>query len=201
MTLLVACRECDLLHRLAPLPPGGEARCTRCGADLCRRGAAGADDRALALALTACVLFVIANVFPLVGLEMRGNQSSATLLGTVQALRNDEARGVAALVFITAWLVPAAELAGLTWILLVLRRPGRTPGAVAALHFVERIKPWSMVEVFVLGVLVSLVKLTQVAIVEPGVALFSFGALMLFIAAAAASFDTDAAWLRIESAA
>ena len=67
------------------------------------------------------------------------------------------------------------------------------------LHFIESVKPWGMVEVFVLGVLVSLVKLAHVATVEPGVALFSFGALMALIAAAAAAFDADAAWAQLEA--
>lgn len=197
---VVACLECDLLHRPVPLPPGGEAHCTRCGALLYRQSAQDANECALALALAACILFVIANVFPIVGLEVQGSHSSTTLLGAVQSLWNDEARAVAALVFVTTILVPVAELAGLTWVLAALHWSERGPGVVALLHFIESVKPWSMVEVFVLGVLVALVKLTHIALVEPGIALYSFGALMLLIAAAAATFDADAAWTQLEAA-
>lgn len=195
----VACLECDLLHRQAQLPPGGEARCTRCGARLYRHKRPDANERALALALAACILFVVANCFPILGLEVQGVRSSATLLHAVRSLWDDEARAVAALVFVTTILVPAAELSALTWVLLALRRGARGRGAVPMLHFLESVKPWGMVEVFVLGVLVSLVKLAHIATVEPGVALFSFGALMALIAAAAAAFDADAAWAQLEA--
>jgi paraquat-inducible protein A len=102
---------------------------------------------------------------------------------------------------VTTVLVPAVELVGLTWVLALLRRGQRGWGAVPMLHFIESVKPWGMVEVFVLGVLVALVKLAHIASVEPGVALFAFGALMLLIAASAAAFDADAAWAQLEAGA
>ena len=194
---LVACLECDLLHRQTQLPPGGEARCTRCNALLYRGARPDANERAFALTLAACILFLLANVFPIVGLEVQGVRNSATLFGAVEALWDDEARAVAALVFATTIFVPAAELIGLTWVLVALRRGQPLRGTVPMLHFIESVKPWGMVEVFVLGVLVSLVKLAHIATVEPGVALFSFGALMALIAGAAAAFDADAAWAQL----
>lgn len=197
--VLVACLECDLLHRQAKLPPGGEARCTRCGARLYRGARPDANERALALALAACILFVLANAFPILGLELQGVRNSATLIGAVKSLWDEGARALATLVFATTVLVPAAELIGLTWVLVALRRGARGWGAVPLLHFIESVKPWGMVEVFVLGVLVSLVKLAHIASVEPGVALFSFGALMALVAATAAAFDADAAWAQLEA--
>lgn len=197
---LVACLECDLLHRRAELPPGGEARCVRCRALLYRRPRPDANERALALALAACILIVVVNVFPIVGLEVQGVHNSTTLFGAVRSLWDGDARAVAVLVFVTTIFVPVAELIGLIWVLAALRFGLRGRGAVPMLHFIESVKPWGMVEVFVLGVLVSLVKLAHVATVEPGVALFSFGALMALIAAAAAAFDADAAWQQLETA-
>lgn len=198
-SIFVACLECDMLYRRTPLPRGGEARCTRCGGRLYRRPSPAANQRALALSLTACILFVIANVYPLVVLEVQGTRTSATLISAVQSLWTDEARAMATLVFATTILVPAAELAGLTWVLAVLRWSRRGRGAVAMLHFIESVKAWSMLDVFVLGVLVSLVKLAHIATIVPGIALYSFGALMLFLAAAAAAFDPDAAWMQLET--
>lgn len=199
-SIFIACLECDMLYRRTLLPPGGEARCTRCGGHLYRRSSPAANDRALALSLTACILFVLANVYPLVALEIRGTHTSATLIGAVHALWSDQARAMATLVFATTIFLPAAELAGLTWVLAALRWSRHGRGAVAMLHFIESVKPWSMVDVFVLGVLVSLVKLAHIATIVPGIALYSFGALMLFIAAAAAAFDPDAAWRQLEVA-
>lgn len=152
------------------------------------------------MALTACILFIIANACPIVGLELQGVRNSTTLIGAVQSLWNDQSRAVAALVFVTTLLVPAAELIGLTWVLAALRWSGRGRGVVAMLHFIESVKPWSMVEVFVLGVLVALVKLAHIATVTPGIALYSFAALMMFIAAAVALFDPDSAWAQLDDA-
>jgi len=197
--IFVACLECDLLHRKLRLQPGGEARCTRCGALLYQSTRPDANERALALTLAASILFVLANVFPILALEVQGVRSSTTLLAAVQSLWDEQARAVAALVFTTTILVPAAELAGLIWVLVALRRGARAWGAVPMLHFIESVKPWGMVEVFVLGVLVSLVKLAHIATVEAGVALFSFGALMALVAAAAAAFDADAAWMQLQA--
>lgn len=196
---LLACPECDLLHRVTRLPPGDEAHCTRCDARLFRSAPPQANQRALALALAACVFLVVANVFPILGLELQGVRNSATLIGAVGSLWDEGARAVAALVFVTTVLVPAAELLGITWVLLALRRGARGWGAVPMLHFIENVKPWGMVEVLVLGVLVALVKLAHVASVEAGAALFSFAALMLLAAATAAAFDADAAWAQLES--
>lgn len=196
---LIACLECDLLHRQVPLPSKGEACCSRCGARLYRHASPDSNERALALALTACILFVVANIYPIVGLEVQGTHNSSTLFGAVKSLWEEGARLVAALVFVTTIFVPAAELIGLTWVLVALRRGARGWGGVPMLHFIESVKPWGMVEVFVLGVLVSLVKLAHVAAVEPGIALFSFGALMVLVAATAAAFDADAAWAQLET--
>ncbi|MCF8200160.1 MAG: paraquat-inducible protein A [Sulfuritalea sp.] len=196
---LVACLECDLLHRRISLPPGGEARCVRCRALLYRVGRPDANERALALALAACIVLIVANVFPIVGLEVKGVHNSATLFSAVQSLWEDKAQAVAVLVFVTTIFVPVAELAGLIWVLAALRFGIRNWGAVPVLHFIESVKPWGMVEVFMLGVMVSLVKLAHIATVEPGVALFSFAALMALIAAAAAVFDADAAWQQLEA--
>jgi len=194
---LIACLECDLLHRQVRLPPGAEAHCIRCGARLYRRARPDANERALALALAASILFAVANAFPIVGMEMQGVHTSATLFGAARSLWDEGARAVATLVCVTTILVPAVELVGLTWVLALLRRGQRGWGAVPMLHFIESVKPWGMVEVFVLGVLVALVKLAHIASVEPGVALFAFGALMLLIAASAAAFDADAAWAQL----
>lgn len=191
---LIACLECDLLHRQTPLSAGGVARCTRCGAQLYRHARVHANERALALSLAAGILFVIANFFPILGLEIQGVRSSATLFEAVTSLWNDQARMVAVLVFVTTILMPAAELAALTWVLVVLQFGTNGKGAIPLLHFIKSVEPWGMVEVFMLGVLVSLVKLAHIATIEPGLALYSFGALMALIAATAATFDADAAW-------
>ena len=197
---LIACHDCDLLQRATPLPEGGTARCPRCGAVLYRSKADGLD-RTLAYALGAAALFVVANAFPIVGLEAAGNHTSTTLFGAVRTLYDQEMASVAGLVFVTTILMPALQIGALLYMLLPLKL-GRVPhGLPAVFRVMHAVRPWGMVEVFMLGTLVALTKLAALASVVPGIALWSFGVLMLLIAAAAASFDSHELWTRVEEVA
>jgi paraquat-inducible protein A len=196
---LIACHDCDLLQRGTPLAAGGTARCPRCGAVL-YRNTPDSLDRTLAYTLGAAVLFVVANAFPIVGLDAQGNRSSTTLFGTVRALHDDGMTSVAGLVFVTTILMPALNIGALLYMLLPLKL-GRVPhGLPAVFRLVDAVRPWGMVEVFMLGTLIALTKLAALASVVPGIALWSFGALMFLVAAAAASFDSHALWARVEAA-
>jgi paraquat-inducible protein A len=172
------------------------ARCCRCGAVLYRRRRHGAD-ATLALTLTAAVLFVLANAFPLVGLDMQGQQHATSLWGAIQALWERDVWLLSLLVFATTMLLPAFDLGAMLWLLVPLALGRRPLAGMQVMRALIAIKPWGMVEVFVLGVLVALVKLGHIATVEPGVALWSFGGLILVFAAAVASFDTDLAWAQL----
>lgn len=194
---LVACQECDALHRPVALQPRDSALCVRCGAVLYSR-VPGAPDRTLAYVLAAAIVFVVANVFPLVAIDAQGTRTSATLFGTVRALHESGMTSVAALVFVTTMLMPALELGAMTYMLLPLEFGRVPPGLAAMYRLVQAARPWGMVEVFMLGLLVSLVKLGHVAAVVPGIALWSFGVLMLLFAATDASFDARALWARVE---
>ena len=193
---LVSCHECDLLQRETPLPRGGIARCRRCGAEL-YRSHPDSLERTLAITLAALVLFAIANAYPIVGLEVQGNRTAATLFGAVRALWGQGAEAVAGLVFVTTIVVPLLEMSITLLILVPLRLGGAAPATGLLLRIVQAVRPWGLVEVFILGVLVSLVKLAHQATVIPGIALWSFAGLMLLFAAAAASFDPREVWKRL----
>jgi paraquat-inducible protein A len=192
---LVACHQCDLLHRATALVPGGVARCRRCGGTLYRNAGAGLD-RAVALTLTALVLLAIANSFPIVALEFQGQRDATTLLGAVEALYRQEKPLVAGLVLVTTVIVPAVELIGMLYLVLPLRL-GRVPRLFAPVNrLMQAVRPWGMVEVFMLGLLVSLVKLGGFATVIIGTAFWSFAALMVVMAAWLASVDARELWAR-----
>jgi paraquat-inducible protein A len=195
---LIVCHECDVLLREPALADGCEARCPRCGAALFAKSREGLE-RTLALTLGALVLFVVSNSFPILGLEVQAHRTATTLYGAVLALRDQEMPLVAGLVFVTTILVPAVDLAAMTYLLLPLSLGRRPPSLAEVFRLVQSVRPWGMVEVFILGVLVSLVKLAHLASVLPGVALWSFGGLMLLMAAAAASFDAREFWVRVEA--
>lgn len=192
-----ACPDCDALQRDVALAPGGTAACWRCGAVLYRSNTYGIE-RTLALTLAALAMFVLALSFPLVGLDLQGSRNSTSLWGAVATLWLQDVRLVALLVFATTMLMPALDLGAMLWLLLPLALSRRPPGARYVLRALLALRPWGMVEVFVLGVLVALVKLSHIASVLPGVALWSFGALIGLFAAAASSFDADRVWRRLE---
>jgi paraquat-inducible protein A len=190
---LTACHECDLLQREPLLPPGGVACCPRCSAVLFRH-TPDSLDRALAYTIGALILFIVANIFPIVGLEVQGTQNATSLFGATNAIWDEGMKGVAALVFLTTILIPALELALMAYVLLPLKLGWMPQGLPSILRVLQSVRPWSMTQVFMLGVLVSLVKLAHLAHVVPGLALWSFGGLILLLTAAVSSFNTHELW-------
>lgn len=193
---LIACHECDLLQRRVPLPTGAVARCRRCSAKLYKDSPNGID-RALACTLGALILFVIANFYPIAGLEVQGNRHEASLYGILQSLWHEGREDVALLVGFTTMATPALEIVLLLMVLLPLRLNRLTERTIPVLRFIQSVKPWSMTEVFLLGILVSLVKLEHLAHVETGVALYAFGGLIPLLIVAADAFNPAEIWARI----
>jgi paraquat-inducible protein A len=194
---VIACRECDLLQREVELPPGGAARCRRCGA-LLYRNIPNGPDRTVAFLLAAAIVYLIANIYPIVGLETQGIRTTTTLIGAVKALRDQGLTFVAGMVFITAIVAPVMEVGALLYLLLPLRFGHVPAGFKTILRTVHEVKHWNMVEVFMLGVLVALVKLAKIASVTPALALWMFAGLTLLLAAAWASFDPHDIRVRAE---
>ncbi|GFO53983.1 paraquat-inducible protein [Geomonas sp. Red276] len=195
---LIACHDCDLLQREITLKPGCTATCRRCGAVLYRR-ATDSINRTLAFTVAASVFFLIANIFPIFAIRAQGDVSAITLFESVQSLWKQGMKPVSTVVFLTAIVAPAVELGSMSYLLFPLKR-GRLPrGYVFLMQTLRYVQPWGMIEVLMLGVLVSIVKLTQNFKVIPGVALWSFGVLTLLLAAVAACFSPRDVWERLEA--
>lgn len=194
---LVACPHCDLLQRLPELAPGNVARCPRCDAEL-SRAHTDSLNRTLALTLAALVLYVIANTFPMLGLTAVGHQASTTVFGGAHQLWVDGRSVVAGLVLFTAVIAPGLQIALLLAIVFGAHRPQvpKWVGLLLRLHPTAR--TWSMIEVMLLGVLVALIKIAELATVIPGTALFALGALVFVFAGIQSSFDPREVWGRIE---
>jgi len=196
---LIACHECDLLQHEVVLSRRGVARCGRCGAELYRSHPHSLE-LTLAYTAAAIVLFAMANTFPIVGLKLQGQVIETSLFHTVRVLYDEDMKPVAALVFATTMLMPALELLAMTYLLLPLRLGRVPPHFAPVFRVLQAVRPWGMVEVFMLGVLVSMVKLAHLATLVTGVALWSFGALMLVMAAVAATFDQRELWAKMDAA-
>jgi paraquat-inducible protein A len=195
---LVACRDCDLLQQEADLTESIRAHCIRCGAELYRRHLDGLE-RSLAFATAASIAFLVANAFPIVSLQIRSEQTQTTLYGAVHMLVSQNMLFIATLVLVTTMLVPALQIALLGSLLLPLRFGFIPSHAQFSFRLLRVVQPWGMIDVFMLGLLVSVVKLSNLANVVPGVALWSFAALMPLLAAATAVFDPREFWIRMEA--
>lgn len=195
---LIACHECDLLQRSVAVAPGSAVRCARCGALLRRRLRHGLD-LSLPLFLAAAILLVLANTFPIVTLQLQGDETEATLLRATRVMFNEGRSDVALLVLVTGVLAPAVQIGAALYVLVALRMRRVPSGFAGAFRLFRQATPWVMVEVFALGVLVSMVKLAHVATIVPGIALWSFGVLLVVLAAAVNSIDPRDIWSRADA--
>jgi len=193
----VACLDCDLLCHLPALPEGASASCSRCGGVL-RRRRRNSIERTLAFALAASVLYVVANSFPFLDFDMKGRVTETTLVTGVVDLWKQGVPEIATLVGFTAVGAPLVQLTLLLYVLLPVYL-GRVPwGIRRASRLLRRVQPWSMMEVFLVGILVAITKLVDMARVIPGLALWAFAGLIVVLAAALSSFDPEAVWERLE---
>lgn len=190
---MIACRECDLLQHEIALPAYGAALCVRCDAPLFRTTPHGLDYTLVSL-VTGLLFLLLANAYPLVILEVKGNVASATLFAAIKALAAQDLLSVATLVLVTTILAPTCEIMAMLYLLVPLKFDVHVPARAAVFRFVEQVRPWGMIEVFMLGMLVAIVKLATFATVIPGVALWSFGALMISFSAAAYFYNPRDIW-------
>lgn len=195
-TSLVGCPHCDLLQRLPKLKPGESARCPRCNEELWRRQEDSLD-RPLALTIAAALLYVVANSVPMLSLTVLGREASTTVFGGAQHLWNAGWQGTALLVLFAAVVAPGLQIGLMLAILIGARfeRPRSWVGKL--LRYYSHISTWSMIEVMILGVLVALIKIAELAKVVPGLALYVLGSLIFLIAAIEAIFDPREVWERV----
>ena len=189
---LIACDGCDALYRRPLLRSKEIIHCRRCGAEL-DRDASKKKRQILPLTVASVIIFLISNCFPIIRIDVHGLSSSTTLFGSVLSLRSDGMDLVAILVLITTILFPLLHLLSLLYIMLALENRRSPAGFNWLVRTMQRLRPWGMVEVFLLGVLVALVKLSSMATVVPGVALWSF-AILTVLLTAVTSFDPRLLW-------
>jgi paraquat-inducible protein A len=196
---LIACRDCDLLQQEVALERHADAHCVRCGARLYRGTRTGLT-MMLSLMAGSAVLMVVANLFPIALIEVQGAWSQTTLAGTALALWQNGRPLVGVAVGATTIALPALEVALMLYLLIPLRLRRVPPGLPIAFRIVLLVHPWSMMEIFLLGVLVTLVKLGDLATVVPGPSLWAFCGLIVLFTMAASSFSVRDFWRWADSA-
>ncbi len=179
---LIACAQCDALHRDVPVPDGGTARCVRCGAILMApRGNAVA--AIVSLAAASMILMVVAVTAPFLAISAQGLSNAASVIDAVFAFSAGLMAPLSLTVAALIILLPAMRLSGLLYTVLPLAF-GRPPWPQADLVFRAsmRLQPWAMAEIFMIGVAVALIKLAGLAQVSFGPAFWAFAGLVVLTA-------------------
>ncbi len=178
---------------MVALLSGRTAACTVCSAKLYREQR-DSIEWVLGLTIAALILFIVANVLPFMTLKLEGREQPSTIMTGVLGLHDAGMWPLGVLVFAAAILMPLLKLLTLLYVLLPAHFGRSTWGMATLFRWISTIHPWAMMEVFLLGVIVAYVKLTDLATIELGVALFAFAGVIILMAAADTFLDPRQVW-------
>jgi paraquat-inducible protein A len=192
---ILCCPTCGLTLQMHALSRGQRAECPRCGSTV-SDGPHGSLRLTAALAIAALILYVPANIYPILRMHFYGAYSENTVWDGVVSLAKANQYFVALIVFLASIVIPVLKLAGLLYLVISARfKLGRRlKGRARIYRFIDVIGPWAMLDVFLLAVLVALVKLGQIATILPGPGLIAFSAVVVLTMLASASFDPRLIW-------
>jgi len=181
---VIICEYCDAVYQRAPLQRHQSASCLRCGGVLYRHNPLNVQQR-LALCVTGGVLLVFANAYPVMTISMGGLSNSATLWDSVLVLSQGSITFIALVLALAIIFAPVLQIALLCWVLGFAVGGRRAPGFAGCMRALEKLRPWSMLEVCLLGAMVAVIKLAGLLDVIPGIGLIALAVLsvlMIFIA-------------------
>ena len=197
---IVTCDICGLAQRAGQLRPGVVTACYRCGA-VFRGSRRGALAQTQALTLAALILYVPANIYPVLRITYYGAYSESTVWDGCVNLFRDGQWLIAVIVFLASIMIPLFKLLGLLYVTASTRvTTMRSRRQRTWVHrIIGRIGPWAMLDVFITAILVALVKLGQIVTVLPGRGLLPFAAVVVLTILASASFDPRLLWEQPEA--
>jgi paraquat-inducible protein A len=198
--MLIGCQTCGLVQRVGEVPAGARVECARCGS-LVRTSRRNTVGRTAAFSLAALVLYWPANVYPILRMDLYGLRSENTIFEGVVSLLEHGQSLVAVVVFLASIVIPLLKLLGLLYLVVSTRLRSRRARLARTWIYrtIDVVGPWAMLDVFLLAVLVSLVKLGDLATVLPGPGLFAFSAVVVLTILASRSFDPAQIWDTPES--
>ena len=192
------CQDCGLFQTLPALAPGDVACCRRCNATL-RHGRRDSLNRALACAIAALFLFAVALQLPFLDVRAVGRSYQADLFTGPLMLGERGMWEISVVVIITLVVMPAVQFALLLAVLVGLRLANPPRILPRLFGWVERIRPWSMIEIFLIGVFVAYTRLKAIATVDVGPGLFALGGVMLCLVASDVELDQEQVWDALEA--
>ena len=196
-TDLMACHQCDLVQKIPPLSHRAKAQCPRCGALLVKTRV-NTIDRTLAWTIASLVLYCVAVSFPFLAMKISGVERQTALLTGIIEIYRQGLVWVAVLVLVTCVVVPFMQMLGLLYVFLPLKFGQPFALSKPVFRLFQHMQPWSMMEVFMLSILVALVKLSGMATIVPGLAVFAFALLIFSLTFAVSSVDPHQVWARLD---
>lgn len=195
MDSIIACGICGLEQRAEEVRPGTKLVCCRCGSIVRSRGAESLQ-RTAAFSLAALILYIPANIYPILRMEHYGAHSESTVWDGCARLFQAGQWLVAAIVFLASILIPLFKLLGLFYLAVTVKSgsTGRRRERTWVYRTLDAIGPWAMLDVFLLSVLVALVKLERLATILPGKGLLAFTLMVVLTILATAAFDPKRIW-------
>lgn len=192
-TDVIVCHGCDHCFDSVTCKPGYQLNCTFCGTVLQARHDNWLS-RAAAFTVAGLVLFMMTVSFPFIGLEAAGQQQLSKLLSGVLALLDRDQFILASLVFITIFLLPLIELLGLGYLIAARWLNIKPRGLAFVMHLLFITRPWNMMEIFFISVLITTIKLGDIASLIPGTGLYAFAALILVLIYTHMHLDRHELW-------
>jgi len=194
-----ASRNLAACHVCCKLAPAEVHHCPRCGSAMHLRKN-DSIQRTLALLITACLLYIPANLYPIMFTDQLGKSEGSTILGGVILLIHHDAIPVALVIFLFSVMVPIGKLLSMFYLVWTVKRHSRvTPRQRTVMYQVtEFVGKWSMVDVFVVAILAALVHLGGLLAIRPGIAALSFAGVVIVTMIAAESFDPRLIWDEME---
>jgi paraquat-inducible protein A len=197
MSPVIVCPACDLVHRRTTPPKIGRTQCVRCHAPL-QRPEHAAIDTAIALAFSALILLLLSNAYPLVAMHVNGSSRETTLIGAALGLYAQGYESIAVLVFLTTVIAPLLQIMSLLYVLIPMWRNRRALGQNRVFRVLTWVRPWSFMEVFMLGALVAMVRLAKFAHIVPGISLWCCVLLMICLSELTSVTSPEQLWRWVE---
>ncbi len=189
----IACHECDLLLSLPALHHGQKASCPRCNYTLTTYHT-DTEHRLLAFSTAGLVFLLFANLFPFMGFKASGQERVISLLQSVTTLADEGSTLLAIVVLVSIITIPALVLIGAAYISASLLRPKPLPASKPVLRWLIHFLPWSMAEIFLVGILISYIKIAALADVTFGLSFFSYILFNLFLIITVVNIDKRQLW-------
>ena len=195
---ILICIECHELNRQEP--DSDEQVCTRCGA-LVHARRPNSVMRTWALLITAAILYIPANVLPIMTVSSLGQGDPSTIMSGVIQLVQHGMFPIAAVVFVASILVPTFKLVGIGLLLFSVQRhqPLSARQRIIMYRFIEFIGRWSMLDIFVIAILVAVVNFGRLASIEANLGAVAFSSVVILTMLAAVTFDPRLIWDNTES--